>query len=84
MSPPLFFAPSFSVLLGAGYQFTSTTTELGDIEDEETSSDIPLILEGIIPVGEKGKVVIGPSYSFNTEDSHENGLTISATYIFLL
>lgn len=71
----------FSILVGAGYQFTHATVEMGDNEDTNNAHSYSTVLEGIFNVGDKAKFVVGPGFTFSDDG---NIFGISASYIMIL
>ncbi|GEM_PF-5301892 len=70
-----------SVLAGAGYAFTHASIDMGGTKSTDNSNSYPIVLEGIFSVGEKGKIVIGPEFTFNKD---ANVFGVSASYIMVL
>jgi hypothetical protein len=71
----------FAILAGAGYGFAHIAVEIAGTKETEDSHSYPMTLEGIFNVGEKGKLVIGPEFTFNDVT---NVFGVSAAYVMSL
>jgi hypothetical protein len=74
-------APNFALLIGAGYQFTHVVVDINDTRDTQNAHSYPILAEGIFSMGEKAKIVIGPSYAFNKDS---NVFAIAGSLILVL
>jgi hypothetical protein len=73
--------PAFSVLAGVGFGWARVFMEVGDVEEEDSHTSIPLVLEGIVGLPGGGKLVIGPTLTFN-ENTNVFGLDVTFLKLF--